>query len=198
MERVLTTPIAEEEVRALRVGDVFYLSGLLITARDEAHRRILEHGAPLPLEGLGIFHCGPVVKKAGEEWQVVAAGPTTSARLELFAAELLRRFRPRVIVGKGGMGESTLQALGEVGAVYAHFTGGAGVLAAQAITRVRAVHWLAELGVPEAVWVFEVEKFGPLVVTMDSHGRSLYQDLSAVVEKNMEAIRARIRGAQGG
>ncbi len=198
MEKVLTTPIAEGEARALRAGDVFYLSGLLITARDEAHKKILERDAPLPLEGLAIFHCGPVVKKAGVEWQVVAAGPTTSARMELFEAEFLRRFRPRVIVGKGGMGEKTLQALGEVGAVSAHFTGGAGVLAAQAIKRVREVHWLAELGVPEAVWVFEVEKFGPLVVAMDSHGRSLYKDLSAVVEKNMEAIRARIRGPQGG
>jgi len=195
MERVLTTPISEEEARALRAGDVFYLSGLLITARDEAHKKILERGSPLPLEGLAIFHCGPVVQKRGETWEVVAAGPTTSARMELFEAEFLRRFRPRVIVGKGGMGEKTLQALGEVGAVYAHFTGGAGVLAAQAIKRVREVHWLEELGVPEAIWVFEAERFGPLVVAMDSHGRSLYKELSAQVERNMEAIRARIRGS---
>jgi len=195
MERVLTTPIPEEEARALRAGDVFYLSGLLITARDEAHKKILERGSPLPLEGLALFHCGPVVQKRGETWEVVAAGPTTSARMELFEAEFLRRFRPRVIVGKGGMGEKTLTALGEVGALYAHFTGGAGVLAAQAIKRVREVHWLEELGVPEAIWVFEVEQFGPLVVAMDSHGRSLYKELSAQVERNMEAIRARIRGS---
>lgn len=194
MERVLTTPIPESEVRALRAGDVFYLSGLLVTARDEAHKKILERGAPLSLEGLAIFHCGPVVSKKGAEWQVVAAGPTTSARMELFEADFLRRFKPRVIVGKGGMGEKTLQALAEVGAVYAHFTGGAGVLAAQAIKRVREVHWLEELGVPEAIWVFEVENFGPLVVAMDAHGRSLYRDLAALVERNMEAIRARIRG----
>ncbi|MCX7844825.1 MAG: FumA C-terminus/TtdB family hydratase beta subunit [Candidatus Bipolaricaulota bacterium] len=194
MERVLTTPIAEGEARALRAGDVFYLTGLLITARDEAHRRALERGAPLPLEGLAIFHCGPVVQRKGDSWEVVAAGPTTSARMELFEAEFLRRFRPRVIVGKGGMGEKTLQALAEVGAVYAHFTGGAGVLAAQAIRRVRDVFWLEELGIPEAIWVFEVERFGPLVVAMDAHGRSLYKDLSAQVERNLEAIRARIRG----
>jgi tartrate/fumarate subfamily iron-sulfur-dependent hydro-lyase beta chain len=194
MERVLTTPVSEKEVRALRAGEVFYLSGLLVTARDEAHKRILERGSPIPLEGLAVFHCGPVVQKKGQEWGVVAAGPTTSARMELFEADLLRGFRPRVLVGKGGMGEKTLQALAEVGAVYTHFTGGAGVLAAQAITRVLAVHWLEELGVPEAVWVFEVERFGPLVVAMDSHGRSLYKDLAAQVEKNMEGIRARIRG----
>jgi tartrate/fumarate subfamily iron-sulfur-dependent hydro-lyase beta chain len=194
MERVMKTPISESEVRNLRAGDVFYLTGLLVTARDEAHRKILERGSPIPLEGLAIFHCGPVVQKKGAEWEVVAAGPTTSARMELFEADFLRRFKPRVIVGKGGMGEKTLQALSEVGAVYAHFTGGAGVLAAQAIKRVREVHWLEELGIPEAIWVFEVEKFGPLVVAMDSHGRSLYKDLSVQVEKNMEAIRARIRG----
>lgn len=194
MERVLLTPIAESEARTLRVGEVFYLTGLLITARDEAHKKMLERGSPLPLEGLAIFHCGPVVQKKGEGWEVVAAGPTTSARMELFEADFLRRFRPRLIVGKGGMGEKTLRALAEVGAVYAHFTGGAGVLAAQAIKRVREVYWLEELGIPEAIWVFEVEEFGPLVVTMDAHGRSLYQELSSQVENNLKAIRAKISG----
>ena len=194
MERVLTTPIAESEVRALAAGDVIYVSGILFTARDEAHKLLLERGAPFPLEGLALFHCGPVVQKVGEGWRVVAAGPTTSARMELFQAEFLEKFRPRVIIGKGGMGERTLKALGEVGAVYTHFTGGAGALAAQAIRRVQEVHWLEELGIPEAIWVFEVERFGPLVVAMDAHGRSLYQDLAVEVEKNMQRIRARIRG----
>jgi len=194
MERVLTTPIAEEDVRALRAGDVIYVSGLLFTARDEAHRVLLERGAPFPLEGLALFHCGPVVQKVGEAWRVVAAGPTTSARMELFQADFLEKFRSRVIIGKGGMGERTLKALSQVGAVYTHFTGGAGALAAQAIRRVKEVHFLEELGIPEAVWVFEVERFGPLVVAMDAHGRSLYADLTQVVERNMEKIRARIQG----
>ncbi|HIP99259.1 TPA: fumarate hydratase [Candidatus Bipolaricaulota bacterium] len=194
MERVFETPIAEEEVRALAAGDVIYVSGLLFTARDEAHKLLLERGAPFPLEGLALFHCGPVVQKVEGGWRVVAAGPTTSARMELFQAEFLKKFRPRVIIGKGGMGERTLKALGEVGAVYTHFTGGAGALAAQAIRGVKEVHWLEELGIPEAVWVLEVERFGPLVVAMDAHGRSLYKDLAVEVEKNMERIRARIRG----
>jgi tartrate/fumarate subfamily iron-sulfur-dependent hydro-lyase beta chain len=127
---------------------------------------------------------------------VVAAGPTTSARMELFQAEFLNKFKPRVIIGKGGMGERTLKALSEVGAVYTHFTGGAGALAAQAIRRVKEVHWLEELGIPEAIWVFEVEKFGPLVVAMDAHGRSLYADLAVEVEKNMQRIRARIQSGK--
>ena len=194
MEKILYTPIAESDARKLKAGDVIHVSGILFTARDEAHRVLLERGAPFPLEGLALFHCGPVVQKVGEGWRVVAAGPTTSARMELFEAEFLAKFRPRVIIGKGGMGEKTLKALGEVGAVYTHFTGGAGALAAQAIRRVKEVHFLEELGIPEAVWVFEVEKFGPLVVAMDAHGRSLYADLAQVVERNMEKIRARIQG----
>ena len=194
MEKILYTPIAESDVRKLKAGDVIHVSGILFTARDEAHRVLLERGAPFPLEGLALFHCGPVVQKVGEGWRVVAAGPTTSARMELFEAEFLAKFRPRVIIGKGGMGERTLKALSQVGAVYTHFTGGAGALAAQAIRRVKEVHFLEELGIPEAVWVFEVERFGPLVVAMDAHGRSLYQDLAVEVEKNMQRIRARIQG----
>jgi len=194
--KVLTTPIGEKEARGLRVGDVVYLTGTLITARDEAHKRLLEHGSPLPLEGGALFHCGPVVRKTEGTWQVLAAGPTTSARMELFEADVLRKFKPRVIVGKGGMGEKTLAALGEVGAVYVHFTGGAGALAAQAIRTVTGVHWLEELSMAEAVWAFQVEKFGPLVVTMDSHGRSMYKDLAVQVEANMKGIRERIRGSK--
>jgi tartrate/fumarate subfamily iron-sulfur-dependent hydro-lyase beta chain len=196
MEKVLTMPIPEGEVRGLSAGEVIYVSGLLFTARDEAHKLLLERGAPFPLEGLALFHCGPVVQKVDGEWRVVAAGPTTSARMELFQAEFLEKFKPRVIIGKGGMGERTLKALSEVGAVYTHFTGGAGALAAQAIRRVKEVHWLEELGIPEAIWVFEVEKFGPLVVAMDARGRSLYQDLAVEVEKNMERIRARIQSGK--
>ncbi|NOX44608.1 MAG: fumarate hydratase [Caldiserica bacterium] len=193
MERVFETPIAEERVRELETGDVIYVSGMLFTARDEAHRVLLERGAPFPLEGLVLFHCGPVVRKRGEAWEVVAAGPTTSMRMESLEPEFLRAFRPRVIIGKGGMGERTLKALAEVGAVYCHFTGGAGALAAQRIKGVRGVHYLEELGIPEAIWVFEVERFGPLVVAMDSHGRSLYAEVGAVVQDNLRKIRARTK-----
>ncbi len=194
MERVLETPISKEEVRDLTVGDVVYVSGTMFTARDEAHRVLLELGAPLPLEGLALFHCGPVVQKVDGGWRVVAAGPTTSARMEMFEADFLKRFKPRLIIGKGGMGKRTLAALEEVGAVYTHFTGGAGALAARAIKRVREVHFLEELGIPEAVWVLEVERFGPLVVTMDAHGRSLYEELERTVSANLARIKERLGG----
>ncbi len=193
MEKVLRTPIPEEEVRRLRAGDVIYISGLLFTARDEAHKVLLERGAPFPLEGLVLFHCGPVVRKRDDSWEVIAAGPTTSMRMEPLEPEFLEKFKPRVIVGKGGMGERTLAALSKVGAVYCHFTGGAGALAAQRITGVREVHYLEELGIPEAVWVFAVERFGPLVVAMDSHNRSLYAEVGAEVQRNLEKVLGRTK-----
>ncbi len=195
MDKVLSTPIAERDVRELRAGDVFYVSGKMFTARDEAHKMMLERGAPLSVEGLPVFHCGPVVRKVGEVWDLLAGGPTTSVRMEGLEGDFLRKFRPRVIVGKGGMGEKTLAALGEVGAVYTHFTGGAGALAAQAVKKIESVYWLEELGIPEAIWVLRVERFGPLVVTMDSHGRSLHAELAAQVAKNMKQAKAKIIGA---
>jgi fumarate hydratase subunit beta len=197
METVLTTPIAESKIRALHVGDTIYVSGRIFTARDDAHHILLEaasKGETLPFDpgAMALFHCGPVVEKTGHEWRVISAGPTTSARMEMFEADFLDRFATRLIIGKGGMGPRTLQALQRVGAVYTHFTGGAGALAARAVRSVPAVYWLDELGIPEAVWVLEVERFGPLTVTMDAHGKSLYEDLAVTIRKNLEAIHARI------
>jgi tartrate/fumarate subfamily iron-sulfur-dependent hydro-lyase beta chain len=197
MERVLRTPIRESEARSLCVGETIFVSGLVFTARDEAHRTLLEaadRGVPLPedLEGMALFHCGPVVRQESGEWRVVSAGPTTSARMEGLEAEFLERFRPRLIIGKGGMGTRTLGALGRVGAVYTHFTGGAGALGARAVRRVVGVYGLEELGMTEAIWIFDVERFGPLLVTMDTGGRSLYHELKATVEENVRVLHARM------
>ena len=193
MDRILTTPISEQEARDLHVGDVMYVTGTMFTARDEAHLMMLERGAPFPVEGLILYHCGPVVKKEENgEWRIVSAGPTTSARMESIEDRFLERFPVRVIIGKGSMGEKTLAALQKAGAVYAHYTGGAGALAARAITRVIDVHWLTELGIPEAVWVLKVDRFGPLIVTMDSHGNSMYNKINRQVQKNLALIHSQI------
>jgi len=177
----LKTPISEEDVRKLHVGDTIYISGTMVTARDSAHKRALEffrRGEPLPvnLEGGVVYHCGPLAMKEDDEWRVVAAGPTTSARMEMFEADFIKAYGVRVVVGKGGMGQKTTDAMKEYGAVYAAFTGGAAVLAAQAIKRVVGVEWL-DLGVPEALWIFEVEDFGPLTVAIDAHGNNLLEDV---------------------
>jgi len=190
VEYRLRVPLSEEDMRKLRVGDIVYLTGVVHTARDAAHRRIIEYlreGKLLPfdLRGGVIYHCGPVVAKKDGQWVVVAGGPTTSARMELYEYEVIEKLNVRVVIGKGGMGKRTAEACAKYGAVYATYTGGAGVLAAQSIKRVIDVHWL-DLGIPEAVWVFEVEDFGPLVVAIDSAGRNLIEEVleESVKRKN--------------
>ena len=188
----LKTPISEEQIRKLKVNDVLYVTGTVVTARDQAHRRALEYfkeskALPLNLEGLAVFHCGPVVAKQGEKWIAVAAGPTTSTRMDIFEDEFIKNFKIRVVIGKGGMGKKTTDAMQKYGAVYGAFTGGAAVLAARAIKNVRGVEWF-DLGVPEAMWIFEVEEFGPLVVAIDSHGNNLFADVQKTVEESRQKI----------
>jgi fumarate hydratase subunit beta len=185
-------PISEADTRKLRVNDVLYVSGTIVTARDQAHRRALEFAKagksfPLNLEGLAVYHCGPVMYKQGEKWVAVAAGPTTSTRMDACTDEFLKAFKPRIIIGKGGMGKRTADALTQFGTVYCAFTGGAAVLAAKAIRCVRGVEWL-DLGMPEAMWILEVDKFGPLVVAIDSHRGNLYADVAAKAEANKRLI----------
>ena len=199
----LHTPISEEDVRKLKVGDILYVSGILVSARDSAHKKVLsllERGERLPLnlEGLVLYHVGPVVRKREDgSWEVIAAGPTTSARMEPVEYEFIEKTRVRVIIGKGGMGKKTAEACKKFGAVYAVFTGGAAVLAAKAIKRVVDVYWLDELGMAEAMWVFEVENFGPLVVTIDANGRNFYEErLSRAREKLEKEILPRLLAAK--
>ncbi|MCD6494449.1 fumarate hydratase C-terminal domain-containing protein [Candidatus Bipolaricaulota bacterium] len=194
---MLATPISEQEARDLHVGDTIYLTGTMFTARDEAHLMMLEHGAPFCVEGLALYHCGPVVKQDDGKWKIVSAGPTTSARMEIFEERFLERFPVRIIVGKGGMGEKTLAALEKVGAVYVHYTGGAGALAARAISEVTNVYWLSELGMAEAVWALSVKEFGPLTVSMDSHGKSMYNKITGQVQKNLARIHSQIERREG-
>jgi fumarate hydratase subunit beta len=188
----LRTPISEEEIRRLRVNDVLYVTGTIVTARDQAHRRALEYfreGKPLPvnLEGLAVFHCGPVMSREGDKWVAVAAGPTTSTRMDLFEDDFIKNFKVRVVIGKGGMGKRTTDAMAKHGAVYGAFTGGAAILAAKAIKNVKGVEWF-DLGMPEAMWIFEAQEFGPLAVAIDSYGNNLFADVQKVVEANKQKI----------
>lgn len=182
----LKTPISEQDVRKLRVNDTIYITGTIITARDAAHKRALnfhKKGKPFPLnlEGLAVFHCGPLVKKENNKWRVVAAGPTTSARMEPFQGDFIKNFKVRVVVGKGGMGKKTVDAMKDYGAVYGAFTGGAAVLAAKTIKQVKGVEW-SDLGMPEALWILEIEDFGPLTVAIDSHGNNLFETIQTKAE----------------
>lgn len=196
MEHHLKTPVPEEEIRNLRAGDLIYVTGTVITARDEAHLKALElnekgEAPPVDFKRNGVFHCGPIMQKDDSgEWRVVAAGPTTSARMEIFQDEFIKVYRPSVIIGKGGMGKRTAKACQEYGCVYGAFTGGAALLAAQGIKKVRDVFWLEELGMPECLWVYDVEDFGPMIVTIDTHGGNLTADVGAkVFEKRDQLIK---------
>lgn len=182
----LTTPIPEEEIRKLKVGDTVSLSGTIVTGRDEAHKLMIEEKPEFIREYLKesvIYHCGPVVKKTGDgKWAFVSAGPTTSAREEPYQADVVCEYNIRGVIGKGGMGDKTAAGLKKCGAVYFHAVGGAGTLIANAVKEVKTVFKLEEFGTPEAFWVIVVEDF-PLVVTMDSHGGSLHKEIK---EKSQE------------
>jgi tartrate/fumarate subfamily iron-sulfur-dependent hydro-lyase beta chain len=180
MEYHVSLPLSSDLLKILRVNDILYVTGRVFTARDSAHEKLRgmkQSELPFDPAPMGLYHCGPLMKKDDGQWAVVSAGPTTSSRLEEYEDILLDRFGFHLIIGKGGMGERTRRALKKTGSVYTAFTGGAGVLAAEKITTVAEVYWLEELGMPEAVWIFEVKEFGPLIVSMDSTGASLYRDI---------------------
>ena len=183
MSRTLNieTPISENQIRDLEVGDIVYLAGTIVTARDQAHKRMVEFleeqkRIPVDLNGLAMYHCGPIVRRSNDKWSVIAAGPTTSMRMEEFEEKIITDLKVRLIIGKGGMGKKTEQAMRKFGAAYGAFTGGAAVLAARRIKKVTQVEWL-DLGMPEAVWVFEVEDFGPLIISIDAHGGNLFEEV---------------------
>ncbi len=184
----LQVPIDEAAIRALKVGDVVSLNGTLVTARDAAHKYMIEtwiDGEPTGedaelkktlapiLKGGVIYHCGPVVRQdESGKWHFIAAGPTTSAREEPYEHKVIASLGIRAVIGKGGMGAKTLAACKKYGAVYLHAVGGAASLIAKQVEEVEDVYKL-DLGLPEAFWRIRVAKFH-CVVTMDSHGQSLH------------------------
>jgi len=191
--RRLTVPIPDEDIRALHVGDTVFLNGIIVLGRDAAHKFMVENFIrnPVPpaekalheelqqlLNRGVIYHCGPVVSKDEDgKWTFVAAGPTTSIREEVYQPEVIAHFNLKGVIGKGGMGPNTLKACAQQPAVYFHAIGGAASLIAQSVKEVVTVHKM-EFGVPEAMWVIRVEDF-PVVVTMDSHGQSIHDQVQA-------------------
>ncbi len=178
MARTLTLPVGADAIRELHVGDEVLVCGRVVTAREPAHRRLARAVDPALrglLEGRIVYHCGPVAVQdpASRAWRIVAAGPSTSVREEPWEADVISSYGLRGVMGKGGMGERTLAALRDHGAVYLHAVGGLAVTLARRVVRVHGVHLLDELGVAEALWDLELKDF-PAVVTMDAHGESLH------------------------
>lgn len=205
--REITIPISPDTIRELHTGDTVALTGVLATGRDAVHKwmidtfirksrepagddlEVYEAIKPILKESL-IYHCGPVVSglETGN-YKFVAAGPTTSIREEPYQSEVMHHFDMRGVIGKGGMGANTLQACQDVPAAYFHAIGGAATLIAESVEEVIGVYKL-DFGVPEAIWVLKVNQF-PVVVTMDSHGKSIHED---VERTSMEKLKALIEG----
>jgi fumarate hydratase class I len=200
----LNIPISDDAVRELKVGDTVFLNGTMITGRDTVHKwmidtfikktrdpqgddnEVYEAIKPL-LDGGAIYHCGPVVAGLDtKDYKFVAAGPTTSTREEPYQGDVMHHFNAKAVIGKGGMGEKTLQACSEVPCVYLHAIGGAASLIAQSVQKVETVLKL-EFGVPEAMWVIRVVDF-PAVVTMDSHGESLHDRVLEASKSVLETL----------
>jgi fumarate hydratase class I len=186
----LSFPFTEEKIRALKVGDEVLISGVIHTGRDAMHKYLHEGGALPPGVSLRdgiIYHCGPVVMKQDDgSWKATAAGPTTSIREEPYQGQIIREHGVRGVIGKGGMGDRTLAACQENGCVYLHAIGGAAQVLAECIKKVRNVYFYEQFGAPEAIWEFEVVDF-PAVVTMDSHGKSLHQEVFAASQAALAA-----------
>lgn len=177
----LSLPLNERDVKKLHVGDIVYVNGPLITGRDEMHIRALEKSAagekcPDVLTGATLYHCGPIMKNEDGKWFILAAGPTTSARMNKLEPEMIRKFKIRTIIGKGGMSKEVVDAMKDVGCVYLAATGGVAVTYADEL-RCTGVEW-EDLGMAEAMWKFEANGFGPLVVAMDSKGNSIYEKVA--------------------
>jgi len=185
-----TEPIPEserplyEELRRLLAGGVIYHCGPVV--RQLPPRPPLAEGpgvrAVLPRPPLGE---GPGVRA----WEFVAAGPTTSIREEVYEPEIIAHFGLRGVIGKGGMGPGTLRACQEHGAAYFHAVGGAASLIADTVKEVLAVYKKDEFGVPEALWVIRAQGF-PVVVTMDSHGRSIHDEVEQTSKAALERLLA--------
>ena len=178
MKKILTTPLTAADIEDIRIGDVIYLNGHIVTCRDVAHRRLIEYGRELPVDinGGAIFHAGPIVRKVEEgKYEMVSVGPTTSMRMEKFEKEFIKQTGVKVIVGKGGMAQDTMEGCQEYKAIHCVFPAGCAVLAATEVEEIERAEWM-DLGMPETLWLCRVKEFGPLVVSIDTHGGNLFEE----------------------
>ena len=193
-KKILTTPIGAEDLADIKIGDVIYLTGHIVTCRDVPHRRVVQEGRELPLDirGGAILHAGPIIRKTGDKsFEMVSVGPTTSMRMEKFEREFIAKTGVRLIVGKGGMGEGTMSGCKEFGAIHCVFPAGCALLAATQVEQNESADW-TELGMPETLWKCRVREFGPLIVSIDAHGNNLFEQNKVKFNEKKDAVLAEI------
>ncbi|MBR8461861.1 L(+)-tartrate dehydratase subunit beta [Campylobacter sp. faydin G-24] len=194
-KKILTTPIKAEDLKDIKIGDVIYLTGNIVTCRDVAHRRVVDEGRELPLDinGGAILHAGPIIRKNDDKqsYEIVSVGPTTSMRMEKFEYDFIAKTGVRLIVGKGGMKENTMKGCKEFGALHCVFPAGCAVIAATQVTQIVGAEWM-ELGMPETLWNCKVEEFGPLIVSIDANGNNLFETNKIEFNKRKDAATSEI------
>lgn len=173
----------------LRIGDYIYYTGILVTGRDDVHHRVVQMGmdCPVDLDGLALFHAGPIVLEKPSEKIIVAVGPTSSIRMEQEEADFLRKTGVKLLVGKGAMGEKTAAACKELKVIHCNFPGGCAIQAACSVKKIVDVKW-RELGMPECMWILDVQEFGPLTVTIDTEGNNLFAKNQEYYDRQKEDI----------
>jgi L(+)-tartrate dehydratase beta subunit len=179
VKKLLSLPLCDNDISDLRTGDVIFLSGTLVTGRDEVYKRVTEEGMPFPvdLNGMAIYHAGPIVREAQAQYEIVSIGPTSSIRMEKWAADFIEKTKVKVMIGKGGMGEKTASACRQYGTVHCVYPGGCAVLGVRQINKIESVYW-HELGMAECIWVMKTCEFGPLIVSIDTQGNNLFAENS--------------------
>ena len=177
-KKIIKTPVTVEDIMALKPGEPFYLTGEMLTGRDDVHKRVVSEGEPFPadLKGNALFHAGPIVRETEDGgYEIVSIGPTTSMRMESFEYDFMQKTEVRMIIGKGGMGPATAKACKDLCAIHCAAPAGCAVIGASCVEKVNAVYWL-DLGMPEAVWHLSVKEFGPLIVTIDCNGNNFFEE----------------------
>ncbi|MEW6416723.1 MAG: FumA C-terminus/TtdB family hydratase beta subunit [Nitrospirota bacterium] len=188
----INLPLTKDAVYSINVGDMVLINGTLVTGRDRVHKYLFNERPskkelPINIEGTILYHCGPIVRKTKKGFELIAGGPTTSMRVEMYEHQIISEYGLGGIMGKGGMGKQTLNALKKNGCAYFHTIGGAAVYLADRVKRVVDVWKLEEFGATEAMWVLEVEEF-PAIVTMDAHGRSLHEEIEKKSYKEFKRL----------
>jgi L(+)-tartrate dehydratase beta subunit len=193
MKKILTTPLNDKDLTPLKMGDIVYLNGILITGRDDVHHRVVREGlaCPVDFKGLAIFHAGPIIKEESGNNTMISIGPTSSIRMENDAAEFIAKTGVKLMVGKGGMGEKTSEACRKYKVLHCVFPGGCAVSAAAHVEKIENVFW-RELGMPECLWVMRVKEFGPLIVSIDTGGRNMFAENKAYYASQKESCMAPI------
>lgn len=190
--KIISTPVSDQDISGLRVGEVIYITGSIVACRDSAHKRVVDDGIGFPadLRGGVLFHAGPIARQAEDgRYEIVSVGPTTSMRMEDCEYAFIRETGAKIIIGKGGMKDDTARACAEFGAIHCAAPAGCAVVGAVCVEEVTAVEWL-DLGMPEAVWCMRVKEFGPLVVTIDTKGNNYFEEKKKeYTERKDEQIR---------